>query len=140
MFTRPVPDGMKTSALSEQDVGTVNSTWKYCTERTLVYIRDQVQHFPSVVLKTDSGQHVGHMLGESSGTIGNLHVLPEFRKKGHSKILVSQLARQYLELGEDVYVFVEETNAVSFGLHQSLGFRVVPDVQILWIRSNPVRG
>ena len=137
MFTRPVPDGMKISAISEEDVDVVNSTWKFSGVCTTEHIINQIKHFPSVVLKSDSGEHIGHMLGETSGTLGILYVHPSFRGKGYAKVIISQLAHQYFDMGEDVYVFIEESNPLSFNLHRSLGFKVVPDLQLSWFKCYP---
>ena len=137
VFTRPVPDGVKISAISEEDVDVVNSTWKFSGAVTADFIRNQIMHSPSVILKSDSGEHIGHMLGETSGTIGILYVQPPFRGKGYAKVIISQLAHQYFDMGEDVYVFVEESNPVSLNLHRSLGFKVVPDLQLSWIECYP---
>ena len=137
VFTRPVPDGMKISAISEEDVDVVNSTWKFSGVCTTEHIINQIEHFPSVLLKSDSGEHIGHMLGETSGTLGILYVHPSFRGKGYAKVIISQLAHQYFDMGEDVYVFIEESNPLSLNLHRSLGFKVVPDLQLSWFKCYP---
>ncbi|XP_076448037.1 glycine N-acyltransferase-like protein 3 isoform X2 [Babylonia areolata] len=133
----PVPEGMKIRPISDADVGIVNSTWKFATDGSDVFIQQFIQQFPSVYLETEGGVHVGHMLGTSCGTIGMLYVNPEFRRKGYAKVIISHLAQKYFDGGDDACVFVEETNSPSLSLHQSLGFKVVPGLTINWMKCGP---
>ena len=138
VFTRPVPDGMKTSAISEEDVDLVTSTWKYSKEGAVGHIKHQLQHFPSVVLKSNSGEHIGHVLGQTCGNLGLLYVLPQFRGRGYGRVLVSQLAHKYFLMGEDVYAEIEETNHASMRLNESIGLKAVPGGEMYWIKCSPV--
>ena len=51
-----------------------------------------------------------------------------FEKKSYGKVVISQLAHMYFDMGEDVYIPTEENNQLSVKLHESLGFRIAPDV------------
>ena len=134
---RPLPEGMTVSSIGEEELETVISNWKYGANGGMGYARDQLAHFPSVVLKSECGEHVGHMLGYTFRTIGMLHVLPQFRRKGYAKVIISQLVQKYFDMGEDAYVNIEIDNEVSVKLHESLGFKAVPDMQITWVAHFP---
>nr|KAG5691454.1 hypothetical protein BaRGS_017297 [Batillaria attramentaria] len=118
-------------------VDTVNATWKFASKGSDMFIRAMVQQFPSAALLTESGQHVGHMVGEHYGPMGMLYVQPEFRGQGLAKVIVTNLAQKYFGLGEDAYVIVETTNEKSLKLHQSVGFKVVPDIMVAWLGCGP---
>ena len=136
-FNRPVPEGMKIQPISEDYVQIVDSTWKFSGENTEVFIRQLVEQHPSIVLTTDSGQHVGHMMGQSYGGMGMLYIQPEFRRKGYAKVIVSQLAQKYFDMGENAYVVIEADNSASINLHQSLNIKAVPNFQIAWMIYTP---
>ena len=128
---------MKILPISEDFVRIVDSTWKFSEEGSEVFIRELLKRHPSVVLTTNSGQHVGHMMGQGFGAIGMLYVQQEFRRKGYAKVIVSQLAQKYFDEGEDAYVVIEKDNSASMNLHLSVGFKVVPDIQLAWMRYIP---
>ena len=132
LFNRPVPEEVKMLPISEEHVTVVDTTWKFTTEGSDSYIKDLIQHHPSLILFTECGQHVGHMLGKGNGTLGMLYVQPQFRRKGYAKVIISQLAQKYFDKGEDVYVTIEEDNPNSINLHQSVGFKIVPDLKLMF--------
>ena len=138
VFTRPVPDGMNVMTISEESVGIVSSTWKFNYPNINGFVQDQIKYFPSVVLKSHSGEHIGHMLGRTCGTLGMLHVLPPFRRKGYAKVIISQLAHEYFDMGEDAYVSIDEDHQASISLHESMGFKKVPGMQMTWIYCTPL--
>ena len=122
---------MTTSPIAEEDISIIDQTWTlFGSGSSADYVRDQIQHFPSVVLKSKSGHHVGHMFARSGGMIGALYVLPSFRGKGYAKVIVSQLAQKFFECGEDAYVIVSTNNQQSLHVHASVGFKVVPEVTL----------
>ena len=120
---------MKIQPVSEDYVHIVYSTWKFSGEHTEMFIRHLVEQHPSIVLTTDTGQHVGHLLGQSYGGMGMLYIQPEFRRKGYAKVIISQLMQKYLEMGEDVYMVIETDNSTSLNMSRFLN-KPVPNVQI----------
>ena len=65
-------------------------------------------------------------------------VMPQHRRRGYGKVVVSQLASVYLKRGLKAMVCIEETNDVSTKLHENLGFKVIPELRIGWLTVNPV--
>ena len=128
---------MKIQPVSEDYVRIVHSTWRFSGEHTEMFIRHLVEQHPSIVMTTDSGQYVGHMLGQSYGGIGMLYIQPEFRRKGYAKVIISQLAQKYLELGEDLYMVVETDNSASLNLGPFFNTKPVPNIQIAWVTFTP---
>ncbi|XP_076448046.1 uncharacterized protein LOC143284847 isoform X3 [Babylonia areolata] len=129
----PAPEGVKLRSATSADVGVIISMSKFVSYGIGAFVQAWVQDFPSVYLETDSGLHVGHMIGMGGGILGLLHVNPEFRRKGYAKVIVTQLAQKYFDRGEDVYVQIEEDNLPSQSLHKSLGFKEMSDSKVVWI-------
>ena len=123
---------MKIQPISEDYVHIVDSTWTFSGEHTEMFIRHLVEQHPSIVMTTDSGQHVGHLVGQSYGGVGMLYIQPEFRRKGYAKVIFSQLAQKYLEMGEDPYTVVEIGNSISLNLNRSLNIKPLPNCQVAW--------
>ena len=121
---------MKIQPVSEAYVPIVQSTWKFSGEHTEMFIRHLVEEYPSIVMTTDSGQHVGHLLGQSYGGVGMLYIQPEFRRKGCAKVIFSQLSQKYLEMGEEMYMVIETHNSASLNLSRFFNLEPVPNVQI----------
>ena len=118
---------MKIQPVSEDYVHIVHSTWKFSGEHTEMFIRHLVEQHPSIVMTTDNGQYVGHLLRQSYGGLGMLYIQPEFRRKGYSKVIISQLMQKYLEMGEDVYTVIETDNSTSLNMSQFFN-KPVPNV------------
>ena len=128
---------MKIQPISEDYVRIVHSTWKFSGEHTEMFIRHLVEQHPSVVMTTDSGEHVGHLVGQSYGTLGMLYMQPEFRRKGYSKVLGSQLAWKYHEMEEDPYTIVEIGNSAALNFNRSFNMKPLPNFQITWMTFTP---
>ena len=128
---------MKIQPVSEDYVRIVHSTWKFSGEHTEMFIRHLVEQHPSIVMTTDSGQHVGHLMGQSYGTLGMLYIQPEFHRKGYAKVIGSQLLQKYREMGEDPYTVVEIGNSISLNLNRSLNIKPLPNCQVAWPTFTP---
>ena len=128
---------MKIQPISEDYIHTVHSTWTFSGEHTEMFIRHLVEQHPSIVMTTDSGQHVGHLVGQSYGAMGMLYIQPEFRRKGYAKVIFSQLAQKYLEMGEDLYMVIEIDNSASLNWCLFFNMKPVSNIQIAWVTFTP---
>ena len=128
---------MKIQPVSEDYIHSVHSTWSFSGEHTEMFIRHLVEHHPSIVMTTDSGQHVGHLLGQSYGGMGMLYIQPEFRRKGYAKVIFSQLAQKYLEMGEDLYMVIEIDNSASLNWSRFFNMKPMSNIQIAWVTFTP---
>ena len=88
-------------------------------------------------MTTDSGQYVGHLLGQSYGGMGMLYIQPEFRRKGYAKVIFSQLAQKYLEMGEDLYMVIEIDNSASLNWSRFFNMKPMSNIQIAWVTFTP---
>jgi GNAT superfamily N-acetyltransferase len=127
-----VPEGIKLSPVTREAAAIVNSTWKFSSPDSLVYINDRIRTLPSLMMTTSDGRHVGHMIGHGAAGMGVLYVFPEFRRKAYAKVIITHLAHKFFQMGYEAYVCVECDNEGSLNLHTSVGFQLVP-VKLAWV-------
>ena len=71
-----------------------------------------------------------------SCAMGMLYTLPEHRRKGYAKILISAMAKKLHAQGLPVYCFIEEENVVSYKLFKNMGFTEDPSYRATWFSFN----
>ncbi|XP_036398788.1 glycine N-acyltransferase-like protein 3 isoform X1 [Megalops cyprinoides] len=115
----------------------VNSNWKYggdaCSYRSVL---NYISNYPSLCVMDESGRPVSWLLLYPHCALGLLYTMPQHRRKGYAKQLITIMARHLLEQGHPVYCFVEEGNDMSYRLFTSLGFRHKPDYRAVWFQLN----
>ncbi|KAK3100342.1 hypothetical protein FSP39_018415 [Pinctada imbricata] len=57
------------------------------------------------------------------GSLGNLVVLPEYRKHGLGKYMISSLTSKVLERDSVAFIHVAQDNALSIKIHKEMGFK-----------------
>lgn len=115
----------------------MNQTWKFGKDDVAVgLIRNMIANFPSCCVLDAEGKPVSWILTYPYCAIGMLYTLPEHRRKGYAKILVSSLAKRNHALGYPVSCCIEEENAVSYRLFANLGFTEDPSYREAWFRVN----
>ncbi|XP_060781455.1 glycine N-acyltransferase-like protein Keg1 [Neoarius graeffei] len=130
---------LQVSSLDESHIPLVNSTWKLgIGEFSEGFIRDMIMNFPSCCVLDLEGQPVSWILTYSSGAVGMLYTLPEHRRKGYAKTLVTILAKKLHSTGCPVYCLIEEENQPSYGLFTSLGFTEDPSYKITGFKFNQI--
>ncbi|KPP71216.1 glycine N-acyltransferase-like protein 3-like, partial [Scleropages formosus] len=115
----------------------VNSNWKY-GRNAMSYnsVKNYITNFPSWCVLDKSGKPVSWILMYQHGAMGLLYTVPEHRRKGYAKLLISIMAKHLLEQGYPVYCFVDEGNEASYRLFTSMGFRHKPDYHTVWFQIN----
>lgn len=95
------------------------------------YIRSRILKGPSAAVR-DSGRLVAWLMTQDDGSIGLLHVLDDYRRKGHAYELTVYLIGEIRVQGRIPFVHVEETNTKSMGLALKVGFR--RDRRLCWFK------
>uniref|UniRef100_A0A667YQ34 Glycine N-acyltransferase-like protein n=1 Tax=Myripristis murdjan TaxID=586833 RepID=A0A667YQ34_9TELE len=125
------------SSLNDSHVELVNSTWKYGGDEVGHWnIKNYISNFPSCCITDDQGQPVSWILVYNDCAMGILYTLPEHRRKGYAKIVVSTLARKLHAEGYPVYCFIDEDNEVSYRLFKKMGFTQDPSYRAAWLEFN----
>ncbi|KAF4089984.1 hypothetical protein AMELA_G00044450 [Ameiurus melas] len=113
---------IQVSSVKESHTALINSTWKFgMGELTEPLVRSMILNYPSCCV-LDSGRPVSWLLTYSNCAMGMGYTLPEHRRKGYGKALVTIMAKKLHSEGYPVYCFVEEGNQPSYRLSKSLGF------------------
>ncbi|KAF4089981.1 hypothetical protein AMELA_G00044410 [Ameiurus melas] len=114
---------IQVSSVKESHVALINSTWKFgMGELTEPLVRSMILNYPSCCVLDSEGQPVSWTLTYSNCAMGMGYTLPEHRRKGYAKALVTIMAKKLHSEGYPVYCFVEEGNQPSYRLLKSLGF------------------
>ncbi|XP_051769056.1 glycine N-acyltransferase-like protein 3 [Ctenopharyngodon idella] len=130
--------GLRFSPLSEAQAHLVNSTWKYGGDsNSYNSVLNYISHNPSLcVIEEGATEPVSWLLVYQHAALGLLYTLPQHRRKGYAKLLVSIMGKSLLERGHPVYCFVEEENDTSYKLFTSLGFQHSQGYRAVWFELN----
>lgn len=130
--------GLRFLSLSTAHAHLVNSTWKYGGDaNSYNSVVNYITHNPSLcIIKEDGCEPVCWLLLYHHFALGILYTLPQHRRKGYAKLLVSVMSQNLLERGYPVYGFVEEENEPSYKLFTSLGFKHSSDYKAVWFELN----
>ncbi|MGD0230586.1 MAG: GNAT family N-acetyltransferase [Syntrophorhabdales bacterium] len=109
-----------------------NSTYQMVTRPE--FIRGRIEGGPSAGVR-DSGKLVAWLMTQDDGSIGVLHVLEEYRKKGYARDLTVYLVLKLRERGKIPFVHIEEENIKSMNLALKIGFR--KDRRLCWFKIKP---
>ncbi|NVO11061.1 MAG: GNAT family N-acetyltransferase [Bacteroidales bacterium] len=121
------------SHLSMADAEHIYSNSNYKIYSSVDYMREQIKQGIGSAYR--QGQTLaGWVLTHDDGAMGMLHVLPNFRKRGIARALVTDLIRKIRNIGLMPYTYVEPSNTASMELVKSLGF--VPDRNVHWVCMN----
>ncbi|KAG9335855.1 hypothetical protein JZ751_003612 [Albula glossodonta] len=116
----------------------INSTWKYGGDRSSFNsVLSYISNYPSLCVLGEEGRPVSWLLLYQHSALGLLYTLPEYRRRGYARLLVTTMARRLLDDGRPVYCFVEEGNTLSYRLFTSLGFHHKSDHRAVWFQLNP---
>ncbi|KAM8852081.1 glycine N-acyltransferase-like protein 3 isoform 1-T3 [Synchiropus picturatus] len=125
------------TSLDLSHVEIVNNTWKFGGgEMGFRAVENLIGNFPSCCITDEKGQPVSWILVYDYCAMGLLYTLPEHRKKGYAKVLISTLAKKLHTLGFPVYCFIEEENLVSYEIFKRLGFTEDPSYRAAWYEFN----
>ncbi|XP_016373851.1 glycine N-acyltransferase-like protein 3 isoform X1 [Sinocyclocheilus rhinocerous] len=130
--------GLRFAPLSAAHAHLVNSTWKYGGDHNSYNsVLNYISHNPSLCVIEEGGtEPISWLLVYQHAALGLLYTLPQHRRKGYAKALVSMMAKNLLERGHPVYCFVEEENDSSYKLFTSLLFQSSPDYRAVWFELN----
>ncbi|XP_026131740.1 glycine N-acyltransferase-like protein 3 [Carassius auratus] len=130
--------GLRLTPLRAAHAHLVNSTWKYGGDsNSYNSVLNYITHNPSLCVLEEGGtEPVSWLLVYQHAALGLLYTLPQHRRKGYAKLLVSVMAKTLLERGHPVYCFVEKENDSSYKLFTSLGFQDSTDYRAVWFEIN----
>uniref|UniRef100_A0A671QCH8 Glycine N-acyltransferase-like protein n=1 Tax=Sinocyclocheilus anshuiensis TaxID=1608454 RepID=A0A671QCH8_9TELE len=121
--------GLRLALLSPAHAHLVNSTWKYGGDHNSYNsVQNYITHNPSLCVIEEGGtEPVSWLLVYQHAALGLLYTLPQHRREGYAKLLVSVMAENLLDRGHPVYCFVEKENDSFYKLFTSLGLSSIND-------------
>uniref|UniRef100_A0A673NC54 Glycine N-acyltransferase-like protein n=1 Tax=Sinocyclocheilus rhinocerous TaxID=307959 RepID=A0A673NC54_9TELE len=124
LWTHLVYAGLRLAPLSAAHAHLVNSTWKYGGDRNSYNsVQNYITHNPSLCVIQEGGTDLWYQ----HAALGLLYTLPQHRRKGYTKLLMSVMDKNFLDRAHPVSGFVEKENYSSYKLFTSLGFQNSPD-------------
>lgn len=96
---------------------------------TLPYVKERIENGCSSCISED-GKLIGWAMTQDDGSMGFLHVLPEFRGKGIALHLTLDLMQKVIGRGRIPFVQIERSNSTSLKLAEKTGF--VTDRRLFW--------
>ena len=124
-----------TQEITEDDLVTIDSTWKYRSAHSLDMIRKMVAapNQPQVgVRESKGGKLVAWVMCYGDKSIGMMYTLPEHRSKGLGKAVAARVVELYrchfTEGSGDPYCYIVDGNEASLKVYEKgLGFKKVRD-------------
>ncbi|XP_062376476.1 glycine N-acyltransferase-like protein 3 isoform X1 [Sardina pilchardus] len=135
------PPGCLIQPLRPEHAELVNGNWKYGGDAdSYNSVRRYITHLPSLCVVPEDGSAAGSpvswVLLYPHSALGLLYTLPEYRRRGYARALVSRFSEMLFEEGYPVYCFVEEGNSASCSLFQSMGFGDKESYRSVWFEFN----
>lgn len=112
--------GLKISEPTDEETVLIGENYHKLDADELALTRSRHELF---VGHDETGDAIGFIGSHLEGSMGLLHIFPEYRRKGYGAELESFLINRYLALGLIPYCHVEVGNGKSEGLQQKLGLR-----------------
>jgi 8-oxo-dGTP diphosphatase len=128
------PDGIVTEPLTLDDVDTVCAESEYRAYISPEYIAAAITDGYSAGIRED-GRLVAWGATHDDMAIGNLHVLPQFRRRRYAAAIVVALTGALVTEGFVPVMNIEPDNTGSRALAEKLGF--LADRAITWIKLAP---
>jgi len=99
----------------------VDEKWTYHAPHTLSIMQHIIATGNSHAVFVN-GKPVSWALRTAYGSIGMLHTLPDFRRRGYAAVAVRGLASRIIECGGVPFCHIVEGNSASLALFHGLGF------------------
>ncbi|KAM8938181.1 glycine N-acyltransferase-like protein 3 [Lycaon pictus] len=113
--------------LSVTDADLLNRTWsRGGNEQCLQYIKNLISCFPSVCVRDVKGNPVSWSLTDQFATMCHGYTLPEYRRKGYSRLVALTLARKLQSRGFPSQGNVLDDNMASISLLKSVHAEFLP--------------
>ena len=121
----------KTHRLTTKDSEYIISQSLYKDILTIEYLNERIEKSVSAGICAE-GKLVAWALTHDDASLGSLHVLEEFRRKGYAKEITISLIRQCREIGKIPFLQCEKKNIPAQRLVETIGF--VRDRNVNWLK------
>lgn len=113
--------------LSVGDADLLNRTWsRGGNEQCLRYIANLISCFPSVCVRDNKGNPVSWCITDQFATMCHSYTMPEYRRKGYSRLVVLTLAEKLQSRGFPIQGNVFDDNVASISLLKGIHVKFLP--------------
>ncbi|KAH8325552.1 hypothetical protein KR067_001339, partial [Drosophila pandora] len=123
--TEDVSPSFKVDYLGEEHADLIDQHWAYRSADSLTLIRGLMEHHVSAGVFNSSGEPLAWCLRSPHGSLGNLYVLSDHRRKGLGSMVVRFMAKEILKTGSEVMATVVLENKSSQKMFEKMGFRPI---------------
>ncbi|MBP5617954.1 MAG: GNAT family N-acetyltransferase [Clostridia bacterium] len=125
----PVGDDRLTYRVAEEsDLPMLTATYRFISAEEIA----ELVKMRTILLGYDRDQLVGFVGEHLEGSMGLLHVFPEYRRQGYGSALQKEYMIRTMKLGFVPFGQVEKNNAASLCLQKKLGLQL-SDNLIVWM-------
>ncbi|XP_055685165.1 uncharacterized protein LOC129791163 isoform X2 [Lutzomyia longipalpis] len=129
-------DDITIRRLGVREAEKANDLWPYKKDGSLTFLQKVAKYSMCYSAYTSSNELVGWIFTDTSGGIGTLHVVEEFRGRKIAQALVVKLCQHMGgTLKIDPHAFIVKTNFPSINLFEKLGF-IESDELGYWIQTD----
>ncbi|KAH8271093.1 hypothetical protein KR018_007811 [Drosophila ironensis] len=116
---------MRFGYLTNKQANLVDQHWAYRNPKSLKLITGLLETNISAGVFDTLGQPLAWCLRSCHGTLCNLHVLEDHRRKGLASLVVRFMAKEVVGLGSEVLATVVFENINSRNMFEKLGFQAI---------------
>ena len=129
---KEIPENkIKTYRLTPKDSEYIISQSIYKEMLTLEYLNERIERSLSAGIYED-GKLVAWALTHDDSSLGSMHVLENYRRRGYAKEITSSLLRQCRTIDKIPYLQCEDKNDPAQKLVERMGF--VKDRNVSWLK------
>ena len=129
---KEIPENkVETHQLTPKDSEYIFSQSVYKDVLTVEYLNDRIERSVSAGIYED-GKLVAWALTHDESSLGSMHVLEDYRRKGYAKEITISLVRQCREVGKIPFLQCENKNIPAQKLVESNGF--IKDRNVSWLK------
>ncbi len=126
----PLAGRLEISLANDEEAEKVLATYQFADPEEIMSVRERKMLFAAHA----DGQFCGYIGEHSEGSMGMLHIFPEFRGRGYAAELESFMINKKLGLGCVPYCHIIYDNAASLHLQKKLGLEIAKE-QIFWMHK-----
>ena len=116
-FSVKIPGDLYMDKLEPSDTKVVCSVLEYNRGKsTEIWIKFFIENMPCLCVRDNRGRCVAWALTNHNGSVGQVHTLPDYRRRGLAHAVWSDVAQRLADQGFKAYSFVEIDNVASLNL------------------------
>lgn len=126
----PLTGSLNISLANDAEIEIIMQTYQFADIDELNAARNRNMLFAA----HSNGQFCGYIGEHGEGSMGMLHIFPQFRGKGYAAELESFLINKKLSDGAAPYCHIIDDNIASLNLQRKIGLDIAPE-KIYWVSN-----